>query len=118
MHVIDVIEELSRHPEGSFLSLLSFNGSSIGACDIKGESPVWEMHPDTDEFFFILEGQFDITLLDGDTPSHHSAGAGSTFVVPAGVWHKPAAPRGCKFIHITPGESLHSEADDPREKGA
>lgn len=114
MEVIDVAEELSKHPSGSFLNLAQFNGTSIGACDITGVSPVWEMHPDTDEFFFILEGQFEIVLLDGETPSEHIVSAGSAFVVPTGIWHKPAAPNGCKFIHITPGESLHSEAIDPR----
>ncbi len=114
MEIIDVSETLSKHPEGTFLNLVAFNNAFFGACDITGVSPVWEMHPDTDEFFYILEGQFEITLLDADTPSKHVADPGSTFVVPAGVWHRPGAPNGCKFIHFTPGESRHSEADDPR----
>ena len=114
MEIIDVKEELSRHPKGTFLNLLGFNNSHFGACDITGESPVWEMHPDTDEFFYILEGQFEIVLLDGKIPSKHVVNSGSSFVVPIGIWHKPGAPNGCKFIHFTPGESLHSEADDPR----
>ena len=118
MEVKDVMKELSKHPEGSFLQLLKFNEFNFGACDITGVSPVWEMHPDTDEFFYILEGQFEMTLLDGNTPSNHSVGSGSAFVVPAGIWHKPAAPRGCRFIHFTPGDSLHSEADDPRTQTA
>ena len=118
MKVIDVEKELAKHPEGTFLSLLKFNEAHFGACDITGISPVWEMHPDTDEFFYILQGQFEIVLLDGDTPSKHMANPGSTFVVPQGIWHKPGAPKGCKFIHFTPGESLHSEAEDPRIENA
>ena len=114
MQVKDVKEELSKHPAGTFLDLLQFNHSNIGACDITGVSPVWEMHPDTDEFFYILEGQFEMILFDGETPSKHIANPGSAFVVPMGIWHKPAAPNGCRFIHLTPGESLHSDADDPR----
>lgn len=114
MKIVNVDTFLSEHPEGSFLNLLPFNDAHIGTCDITGVSPVWEMHPDTDEFFFILEGTFEITLLDGEKPSKYSASAGSAFVVPKGIWHKPAAPEGCKFIHYTPGESLHSEAEDPR----
>ena len=114
MEVLDVIKELSKHSEGTFLNLLKFNDSHFGACDITGVSPVWEMHPDTDEFFYIVEGQFEIVLLDGVTPSKHIATPGSTFVVPSGIWHKPGAPSGCKFIHFTPGESLHSDANDPR----
>lgn len=114
MQVKDVNEELSKHPAGTFLDLLKFNNSYIGACDITGISPVWEMHPDTDEFFYILEGQFEITLFDCETPSKHIVNSGSSFVVPMGIWHKPGAPNGCKFMHFTPGRSLHSEADDPR----
>ena len=94
MKIVDVIEELSKHPEGSFLNLLDFNDHHFGACDIKGESPFWEMHPETDEFFLVLDGRFEITLLDGDTPSSHTIERGSSFVVPAGLWHKPAAPEG------------------------
>lgn len=114
MKVLDVEKELSKHPEGTFLDLLEFNNSHFGACDITGVSPVWEMHPDTDEFFYILEGQFAIVLLDGEAPSRYIIDSGSSFVVPIGIWHKPGAPNGCKFLHFTPGESLHSEADDPR----
>lgn len=114
MEIINIMQELSKHPTETFLNLVNFNDSHIGACDITGVSPVWEMHPDTDEFFYILQGQFEITLLDGEVPSKHIVNPGSCFVVPTGIWHKPAAPNGCKFIYFTPGESLHSDADDPR----
>ena len=114
MKVVDVFEELAKHPEGSFVDLLKFNHAHFSVCDITGESPVWEMHPDTDEFFYILDGQFKITLLDADTPTIHLVDTGSVFVVPTGIWHKPAAPNGCKFMYFTPGESLHSKAPDPR----
>lgn len=114
MKVVDIKQELSNHPAGTFLNLLPFNNSHIGACDITGESPVWEMHPNTDELFYILEGQFEMTLLDGDVASEHIVKPGSIFVVPKGIWHKPAAKNGCKFIYFTPGQSLHSEAEDPR----
>ena len=114
MQIKNVIEELASQPPGTFLSLVEFNGASLGACGITGVSPVWEMHPDTDELFYVIEGEFEMTLLLEDGPSHHVAGAGSTFSVPKGVWHKPAAPNGCKFLFLTPGESLHSEAEDPR----
>ena len=51
-----------------------------------------------------------MTLLRGDEPEHFVAPAASTFVVPKGVWHKPGAPNGSKFIYLTPGETLHSDA--------
>ena len=115
MEIKQVLSELAAHPQGSFLDMVLFNGNNVGACSIAGISPVWEMHPDTDEFFYIIEGEFEITLLNGSTPEHYTAPAGSTFVVPKGLWHKPAAPNGCKFIYHTPGTTLHSEAEDPRQ---
>ena len=118
MKIVNVIEELARHPEGTFIDVLGFNSHHFGACDITGVSPVWEMHPDTDEFFHILQGRFEITLLDGKAPSNHVIEAGSSFVVPRGIWHRPAAPEGCRFIYYTPGASRHSEAEDPRDRNS
>ena len=115
MDIKHVITELASHPEGSFLEMLQFNGAGIGACSITGTSPVWEMHPDTDELFYIIDGEFEMVLLAGDQPERCIASAGSLFVVPQGVWHKPGAPQGSKFIYLTPGTTLHSDADDPRK---
>ena len=105
---------LSSHPQGEFLELVRFNEASFGTCDITGTSPVWEMHPDTDEFFYIIEGTFEMTVLTDAGPEHHEAEAGSCFVSPRGLWHRPAAPNGAKFMYYTPGASLHSNAADPR----
>ena len=117
MNVADVRAVLASQPAGTFLEIAAFNGSNVGACDITGVSPVWEMHPDTDELFYILEGEFEVTLWRGEAAEEFVAPAGSLFVVPKGVWHKPAAPNGAKFVYLTPGKSLHSQADDPRTAG-
>ena len=114
MQVVDVLDELAAHAAGSFLSVVDFNGASLGACDITGTSPVWEMHPDTDELFYIIEGTFEVVLLKDEGPEHFVAPAGSTLVIPKGLWHRPAAPNGAKFIYLTPGTTLHSDAEDPR----
>ena len=114
MEIKNIYAQLAAQPEGSFLDVVAFNGSHVSACSITGVSPVWEMHPDTDEWFYILEGEFEITLLEGEIPQHVVAEAGSTFVVPKGIWHKPGAPRGSKFMYFTPGQTLHSDQDDPR----
>lgn len=111
----NILTELSKHPEGTFLSLIDFNSKSFGACSISGESPVWEMHPDTDEMFYVLEGELEIVLLLESGESKVTIESGSVFVIPQSIWHKPMAPNGVKFMHFTPGQSLHSDADDPRK---
>lgn len=115
MNVTDVRGLLAAKPEGSFLDFSQLNGRSFGTCSFTGVSPGWEMHPDTDEFFYVIEGTVEITLLE-DQPQHYSASAGSSFVVPRGIWHKPGAPAGAKFIYFTPGQSLYSQSKDPRIK--
>ncbi len=110
-----IINELGQHPDGSFIDITEFNGMAMGACYITGTSPVWEMHPDTDEFFHVLDGCLSLLLLEEDTPKEYTVNEGSVFVVPKGIWHKPSAPTGVKFMYYTPGQSLHSDANDPRE---
>jgi mannose-6-phosphate isomerase-like protein (cupin superfamily) len=72
------------------------------------------MHPDTDELFYVVDGELEITLLLPEGAESHSVGPGTLFVVPRGIWHRPGAPAGATFFYLTPGQSLHSEADDPR----
>lgn len=114
MEITDVGARLDAEPEGSFLELGHFNHASFGACRVTGVSPGWEMHPDTDEFFYVIEGTLEITLLEDEGSQHCEVPAGSTCVVPKGIWHKPGAPNGARFIYHTPGQSLYSESEDPR----
>lgn len=109
-----VLDVLAAHPEGSFVDLFPFNESTVGACRITGESPVWEMHPDTDEMFFVIDGALSITLLLENESPTVDVSPGAVFVVPKGVWHKPKAPNGVQFLYFTPGRSLHCDAEDPR----
>lgn len=114
MEIININDKLASQPEGSFIDLVGFNQHAFGVCSITGISPVWEMHPDTDEYFHILDGDAIFLLLEESGEKQYVASAGEVFVVPKGIWHKPGSPAGMKFIYLTPGQSLHSEAVDPR----
>jgi mannose-6-phosphate isomerase-like protein (cupin superfamily) len=67
---------------------------------------VWHVHEDTDEFFLVLDGQFDVAMRDADggetTVVLH---AGDTFVVPRGVEHKPSSPGGSILMFEPTGTS-------------
>ncbi|MEM7365567.1 MAG: cupin domain-containing protein [Pseudomonadota bacterium] len=114
MKTTHLIDFLAEHAEVHFPRFADFNDHGFNVADITGVAPGWEMHPDTDEFFYVIDGEFEVTLMMPEGPEHHVAGAGTAFVVPKGIWHKPAAPGGAKFIFHTPGESLTSDAEDPR----
>lgn len=56
---------------------------------------VWHVHEDTDEFFLVLDGQFDVAVRDGaGVETTVVLVKGDTFVVPKGVEHKPSSPGG------------------------
>ncbi len=59
---------------------------------------VWHSHPDTDETFFVLDGELRIDFRHGAV----TLGAGEMFVVPKGMEHKPFAEREVKLLLIEP----------------
>jgi mannose-6-phosphate isomerase-like protein (cupin superfamily) len=52
------------------------------------------VHDHTDEFFLVIDGQFDVALRDGDGERTVSLRSGDIFVVPKGTEHKPSSPGG------------------------
>ena len=69
------------------------NDYDVRIAHVKGEH-VWHVHDDTDEFFLVLDGQFDIALRTADGETSVSLRTGDTFVVPRGIEHKPSSPGG------------------------
>jgi mannose-6-phosphate isomerase-like protein (cupin superfamily) len=64
------------------------NDYDIRVAHARGEH-VWHVHDHTDEFFLVIDGQF-----DGDGERTVSLGSGDIFVVPRGIEHKPSSPGG------------------------
>ena len=64
---------------------------------LKGEF-VWHSHPDTDDFFLVLDGRLTIQLRDRDV----ELGPGEIFVVPSGVEHCPRADEETDVLLIEP----------------
>ena len=59
---------------------------------------VWHSHAETDETFFVVEGELRIGFRDGAV----TIGPGEMFVVPKGVEHKPSAATECKIMLVEP----------------
>ncbi len=76
---------------------------------------VWHVHDDTDEFFLVLDGSFDISLhRDDGTTETVELREGDLFVVPRGVEHRPSSPGGSVLIFeragtLTTGDRLLEE---------
>ncbi len=75
----------------------SFNKNDVMLVKVKGEF-IWHSHPDTDDFFLVLEGNLTIQLRDGDV----HLGPGDLYVVPKGVEHCPVAVEEVHLLLIEP----------------
>lgn len=81
------------------------NDYDVRIAHVKGEH-IWHVHEETDEFFLVLEGQFDIAIRPVESEeSTVSLRTGDTFVVPKGVAHKPSSPGGSILMFEPSGTS-------------
>ena len=77
------------------------NDYDVKIAHAKGDH-VWHVHDDTDEFFQVLDGQFDVAMRDAaGAQTNVVLGAGDIFVVPRGVEHKPSSP-GASILMFEP----------------
>jgi mannose-6-phosphate isomerase-like protein (cupin superfamily) len=67
-----------------------------------------EVHPDGDEFLYIVSGTMELILDDGDeaavgAETNVILRAGDAYVVPRGIWHRLEAVEPSYLVHVTPG---------------
>jgi len=70
---------------------------------IKGEF-VWHSHPETDEVFIVIEGEFEMELQE---KTLHLK-AGEMCVIPKGVEHRPAAMDECVVLLVEPAGTVNT----------
>jgi mannose-6-phosphate isomerase-like protein (cupin superfamily) len=67
---------------------------------------LWHVHESTDEFFLVLDGQFDVAMRDGaGNETVVVLRQGDTFVVPRGIEHKPSSSGGSILMFEPSGTS-------------
>ncbi|MBX3485696.1 cupin domain-containing protein [Phenylobacterium sp.] len=92
-------------PKGARLPRL--DGFTIGVWETDVGAPHGgELHPDGDEFLFLIEGRLDVRLGEGEEATHLSVEAGQGCVVPRGVWHKVTPVGRCRILFMTPGPAI------------
>lgn len=74
---------------------------------------VWHSHDDTDEFFLVLDGRFDVALRDeSGNETTVELTKGDTFVVPKGTTHRPSSPGGSILMFEPSGTSTTGDRND------
>ncbi|WP_425467928.1 cupin domain-containing protein [Paracoccus aurantiacus] len=77
--------------------MTEFNGHDVMVVKVVGEFN-WHSHPDTDDFFLVLDGEIDIQLRDRVV----TLKKGEMFVVPKDVEHRPVARTEAHLLLIEP----------------
>ena len=78
-------------------------GWLISEYECSRDWPTWEMHPEGDEFVYLLSGAVDLLLeQDGGIVSTSLQGAGAV-VVPRGTWHTAKVRQPSRMLHVTRG---------------
>ncbi|MEV4137806.1 cupin domain-containing protein [Dactylosporangium sp. NPDC049742] len=73
---------------------------------------VWHVHEHTDEFFLVLDGQFDVAVRDEHGERVVRLHKGDTFVVPRGVEHRPSSPGGAILMFEPTGTVTTGDRHD------
>jgi mannose-6-phosphate isomerase-like protein (cupin superfamily) len=78
-----------------------YNDHEIRLVKVEGEF-IWHKHDETDELFFIIEGELDMEFRDRT----ETLKTGELIVVPRGVEHRPCARKGeVKLLLIDPKDT-------------
>ncbi|MES2899739.1 MAG: cupin [Pseudomonadota bacterium] len=95
-------------PAEDFWSTLAASGAYDGGWLISEYAftqdwPNWEMHPEGDEFVYLLAGALDLLIeKDGQVSTISLSGSGAA-VVPSGLWHTAKVREPSRMLHVTRG---------------
>lgn len=104
MKKINLKEKLSMFSDHwSPKVITELNDYQIKLVKIQGDF-VWHNHEETDELFFVIEGEMKIKFKDEIITLNE----GEMYVVPKGIEHKPFAEKECKIMLIEPREVVNT----------
>ena len=95
VNLAEKLEQFDAHWQPHIVA--GYNGNDVMVVKVQGEFE-WHSHPETDDFFMVLQGEIDIELR-GRTVT---VKAGEIYVVPAGVEHRSVAREEAHLMIIEP----------------
>jgi mannose-6-phosphate isomerase-like protein (cupin superfamily) len=112
---VNLVEAFDRFDELWSPKIVGYlNDYKLQLVKVEGEF-VWHSHPETDDFFLVVDGRLTIQLRDRDV----ELGPGELFVVPRGVEHCPRADEEAHVLLIEPRDTLNTgDAGGPRTTAA
>ncbi len=78
------------------------DGRLLSVFDYEGDWTWWERHPLGDELVYLLNGEVEFLLDDGNTQWSVPLSPGTAAVVPRGTWHSARVPEPSRVLFVTP----------------
>ena len=101
----DFWETLGDHPK-AFDTL-------VGIHPVTRDWPNWEVHPNGAEVLVLLDGRMDLIVDEGGAERRVEMRPGTTFVVPAGVWHTAKVLEPGRLLGMTFGAGTQHRQVQP-----
>lgn len=101
---INLVEKLSKFSEHWSPKIIAqMNDYHFKVVKLQGDF-VWHSHQNTDEVFFVLDGEMSIAFRNGVVKLK----AGEMLVVPKGKEHKPGAAKECSVMLVEPAGTINT----------
>lgn len=78
------------------------DGRLLSVFDYETDWTWWERHPLGDELVYVLTGEIEIHLDDGEQQWSIGLPRGTASIVPRGTWHSARVPRPSTVLFVTP----------------
>ena len=75
----------------------------ISEYEFTADWPTWEMHPDGDEFVYLLAGSVELLLEESAGVKTLALLGRGAVIVPRGVWHTAKVHAPSRMLHVTWG---------------
>jgi mannose-6-phosphate isomerase-like protein (cupin superfamily) len=75
--------------------------------------PHWEMHPEGDEFVYLLSGEVEFLMQEEAGTRSVALEDRAALVVPRGVWHTAKASTPSRMLFVTRGGGTQHRPVDP-----
>lgn len=79
------------------------DGWLVSEFECAADWPNWEMHPNADEFVYLLSGAAELWLELPGGPQRVALEGRRAVIVPRGVWHTAKIAAPSRLLHVTQG---------------
>jgi hypothetical protein len=86
------------------------HGWLVSEYEFSADWPTWEMHPNGDEFVYLLSGSADLLLERPEGLATLPLRGAGAVVVPRGVWHTAKIHAPSRMLHVTLGSGTETRA--------